>query len=191
MAHTCHATRCETPVPPSMWGCRTHWYMVPKPLRDRIWKHYRAGQEEDWQPSREYLEAAREAVIAVAQREGLEPDTRVYDAFLKALDGYAADYLEALSDQALEEWIEARPPAVREVCKRLPPRACLRRRDTKAHHYRILSYGEHPDGSVTLKLLHGSDSILPGLAVFGVDPAELEVCGCGSWESAGAGEAVG
>lgn len=82
MSHTCHATGCEKLVPPSMWGCRRHWFMVPKALRDRIWATYRAGQEDDWKPSRRYLEAAKAAVVAVAQKEGVKPDTRVYDAFL-------------------------------------------------------------------------------------------------------------
>lgn len=58
--------------------------MVPKAIRDRIWRHYREGQEDDWKPSREYLTAARDAVIAVAEKEGLEPDTRVYDRFLES-----------------------------------------------------------------------------------------------------------
>ena len=84
MAHTCHATGCATPVTPAMWGCRRHWFMVPKPLRDAIWRHYRAGQESDWQPSVAYLNAAKAAVEAVAKREGLTPDTSVYDAFLGA-----------------------------------------------------------------------------------------------------------
>lgn len=83
MPHTCHATACEVAVPPAMWGCRRHWYMVPKPIRDRVWKHYRAGQEEDWKPTWAYLVAAREAVIAVAEKEGLEPDTKVYDVFMR------------------------------------------------------------------------------------------------------------
>lgn len=82
MPHTCHATACTKNVPPEMWGCRRHWFMVPKQIRDRIWQHYRAGQEDDWEPSREYLEAAREAVVAVALKEGVEPDTSVYDVFL-------------------------------------------------------------------------------------------------------------
>ena len=86
MAHTCHATACKKPVPPSMWGCRRHWFMVPKRLRDEVWRTYRAGQERDWQPSREYLEAAKRAVIAVAKLEGIEPDTSVYDMFLEKLD---------------------------------------------------------------------------------------------------------
>lgn len=85
--HTCHATGCDQAVPPKMWGCRRHWFMVPRELRTSIWRHYRPGQEDDWQPSRAYLLAARDAVISVAKKEGLEPDTRVYDAFLSDLSG--------------------------------------------------------------------------------------------------------
>lgn len=83
MAHTCHATGCETAVPPEMWGCKKHWFMVPKPIRDRIWATYRRGQCDDMNPSTEYCEAARDAVIAVAKREGIVPDTAVYDFFLE------------------------------------------------------------------------------------------------------------
>ena len=80
--HTCHATDCEVSVPPEMWGCRTHWFMVPKPIRDRIWRAYRVGQCDDMNPSADYCEAAKDAVIAVAQKEGRVPDTRIYDAFI-------------------------------------------------------------------------------------------------------------
>lgn len=41
-----------------MWGCRKHWFMLPKNLRDKIWKAYRPGQEKDMQPSAEYLAVA-------------------------------------------------------------------------------------------------------------------------------------
>ena len=83
MAHTCHATGCKTEVPPTMFACRRHWLMVPKPIRDRIWATYREGQCDDWKPSEEYLLAAKEAVIAVANKEGIEPDTSLYDCFLE------------------------------------------------------------------------------------------------------------
>jgi len=83
MAHTCHATGCEAKVPPEMWGCRRHWFMVPKLIRDRIWATYRRGQCDDMNPSKEYCLAARDAVIAVAQREGVVPDTAIYDLFLE------------------------------------------------------------------------------------------------------------
>ena len=84
MSHTCHATACEETVPASMWGCRRHWFMVPKAIRDRVWATYRAGQEDDWEPSKAYLRNAKEAVEAVALKEGIAPDTAVYDAFLSA-----------------------------------------------------------------------------------------------------------
>lgn len=83
MSHTCHATACTANVPPTMWGCRRHWFMVPKAIRDRIWATYRVGQCDDKRPSRTYCEAARDAVIAVAKTEGIEPDTKLYDFFLR------------------------------------------------------------------------------------------------------------
>lgn len=82
MAHTCHATGCSARVPPEMWGCRKHWYMVPKPIRDRIWRTYRVGQCNDMNPPGEYLLAAKDAVVAVARREAIDPDTSLYDYFL-------------------------------------------------------------------------------------------------------------
>lgn len=57
--HHCHWPGCERQVPPAMWGCRPHWYRLPPPLRARIWQTYRAGQEDDGRPSRDYLAAAR------------------------------------------------------------------------------------------------------------------------------------
>lgn len=58
--HTCHWPGCERSVPPAMWGCRTHWYQLPKRLRDRVWETYVPGQEITMTPSDEYLEVARE-----------------------------------------------------------------------------------------------------------------------------------
>ncbi|MFP4538871.1 MAG: hypothetical protein ACLFPA_11290 [Dichotomicrobium sp.] len=56
--HTCHWPGCTRQVPPAMWGCKYHWFRLPKHLRDRIWRHYRPGQENDMKPSEEYLAAA-------------------------------------------------------------------------------------------------------------------------------------
>jgi hypothetical protein len=41
-----------------MWGCKKHWFMLPKSLRDLIWGTYRPGQEKDMTPSKEYMEVA-------------------------------------------------------------------------------------------------------------------------------------
>jgi hypothetical protein len=57
--HACHWPGCEKQVPPAMWGCRAHWYRLPKPLRDEIWRSYRPGQETDRKPSRRYVAAAK------------------------------------------------------------------------------------------------------------------------------------
>lgn len=45
-------------VPPSLWGCRSHWYKLPKYLRDLIWQTYVPGQEVSKTPSQAYLDAA-------------------------------------------------------------------------------------------------------------------------------------
>lgn len=57
-AHHCHWPGCPRQVPPAQWGCRMHWYRLPKHLRDRIWSTYRAGQEATMSPSKAYLDAA-------------------------------------------------------------------------------------------------------------------------------------
>jgi hypothetical protein len=44
-----------------MWGCKAHWFQLPKDIRDRIWATYQPGQEVSKTPSRQYIEAARAA----------------------------------------------------------------------------------------------------------------------------------
>ena len=43
-----------------MWGCKPHWFRLPKRLRDQIWATYRPGQERDRNPSEAYLAVADE-----------------------------------------------------------------------------------------------------------------------------------
>ncbi|WP_337175400.1 hypothetical protein [Paludisphaera sp.] len=73
---------CGAVVPASMWGCKAHWFRLPKSIRDRIWAAYRRGQEEDGSFSPRYAEAfkaAREfalkanAVEAQEQTQGTLP----------------------------------------------------------------------------------------------------------------------
>lgn len=58
-SHHCHWPRCPKAVPPAMWGCREHWYKLPKHLRDLIWATYRPGQEISKTPSRAYVLVAK------------------------------------------------------------------------------------------------------------------------------------
>lgn len=73
--HHCHWPGCEKQVPPAMWGCKAHWFALPQTIRNRIWRTYRAGQEQDGRPSSAYVEAAqaaREWIIANhGQQRGL------------------------------------------------------------------------------------------------------------------------
>lgn len=70
MIHTCHADGCSRVVPRAMLMCRVHWFAVPPPLRLKVWKTFTPGQCDDPRlVTKEYLEAARDAVIAVARRE--------------------------------------------------------------------------------------------------------------------------
>lgn len=60
-AHACHWPGCSAQVPPALWGCKPHWFLLPKAIRDDIWSHYRPGQEERLDPSAQYLRAADNA----------------------------------------------------------------------------------------------------------------------------------
>jgi hypothetical protein len=73
MAHECHARDCKRNVPPRMLMCGKHWKMVPRHLQDAVWATYMPGQEITKTPSREYLIAAKDAINAVAEREGKQP----------------------------------------------------------------------------------------------------------------------
>ncbi|MDE2020604.1 MAG: hypothetical protein KGJ13_09740 [Patescibacteria group bacterium] len=65
--HECHWPGCTVQVPPAMWGCKYHWYKLPKRLRDDIWRTYQIGQEETLTPSRAYVEVARKVQVWIKQ----------------------------------------------------------------------------------------------------------------------------
>lgn len=75
MPHTCHARGCEVRVPPRMFMCRRHWYMVPKPMRDAVWATYVPGQERRMDPTRAYLDATRAAINFVYAHDTARVDT--------------------------------------------------------------------------------------------------------------------
>lgn len=60
MSHHCHWPGCNKEVPPKLWGCKEHWYKLPKRLRDAIWATYVPGQEITKTPSVDYIEVANE-----------------------------------------------------------------------------------------------------------------------------------
>jgi|HubBroStandDraft_4_1064222.scaffolds.fasta_scaffold05596_7 hypothetical protein len=67
--HTCHWPGCPKVVAPRMWGCKEHWFKLPKKLRDEIWDSYRPGQEITKTPSSRYLAAAQEVQQWIASQQ--------------------------------------------------------------------------------------------------------------------------
>lgn len=67
--HTCHWPGCTMAVPPAAWGCKKHWLLLPRSLRDRIWAAYVPGQEETKTPSEAYIGAAKAVQEWIAGRE--------------------------------------------------------------------------------------------------------------------------
>ncbi len=65
--HECHWPDCGKQVPPAMWGCKTHWFKLPKALRDKVWDAYIPGQEKRMDPSDEYLTVAREVQVWIKE----------------------------------------------------------------------------------------------------------------------------
>ena len=54
-SHHCHWPGCTKQVPPAMWGCKPHWFALPRELQLRIWSSFRPGQEIDGKPSAAYI----------------------------------------------------------------------------------------------------------------------------------------
>lgn len=69
MDHHCHAYGCCVPCPPESLMCPRHWAMVPTPLQNKVWRHYRPGQCDDKRPSSEWFAAADRAIRHVRERE--------------------------------------------------------------------------------------------------------------------------
>ena len=67
--HHCHWPGCEEQVPPAKWGCRRHWFMLPKRIRDEIWRTFVPTQETTRIVSREYVAAAQAAQSWIRQKE--------------------------------------------------------------------------------------------------------------------------
>jgi hypothetical protein len=69
--HICHAEGCTIAVAPEMLMCRKHWRMVPYRMQRAVWNTYQPGQcDLDPPPSREWLNAAHDAIRTVAIKEG-------------------------------------------------------------------------------------------------------------------------
>ena len=73
--HHCHWPGCTKQVPPAAWGCKPHWFKLPDEIRRRIWQTYRPGQEADSRPSKDYVDAARDAQAWILAHHPPQPET--------------------------------------------------------------------------------------------------------------------
>jgi hypothetical protein len=55
-----------------MWGCKPHWFALPKRLRDMIWDTYVPGQEITKTPSDVYINAAQQVQTWIKAKEFAE-----------------------------------------------------------------------------------------------------------------------
>lgn len=94
---------------------------------------------------------------------------------------YREIMLKHNNDPELRKWILTRPAKIRRAFLKYPPNCYLSNKNMG--HYRLHSYEENTNDSVTVKLVHGRDSYSPGILVFGVPLNSLILCGCGKWES--------
>jgi hypothetical protein len=62
--HECPATRCALHVAPGKLMCRTHWYMVPAPIRTAVWDAWAGGMNAGSPSHRAACADAIEAVNA-------------------------------------------------------------------------------------------------------------------------------
>lgn len=90
--------------------------------------------------------------------------------------------LDRVSPEEMEAWCAQLPDFVAAVARKYPPDRCYRSTQNPRFHYVIGSYEENAGNVCTLKLVHGRDSTLPGVATFGQPPDQLIECDCGKWE---------
>jgi hypothetical protein len=69
MAETCPIDHCDQPRKSNQLMCKSHWYKVPKELRDKIWRLARKMWNGDDDAYQEWSDARDEAIHAVEAKE--------------------------------------------------------------------------------------------------------------------------
>lgn len=44
VGHRCPWPGCAVVVAADLWGCKAHWYEIPRALRQKLWAAYQSGQ---------------------------------------------------------------------------------------------------------------------------------------------------
>ena len=76
--HLCNWPGCRRPIPLSMWGCNSHWYTLPKEIRDQIWQGWTVGKlSPEWIAANEAAQAWIKDMPARIEAMNLGRDTPV------------------------------------------------------------------------------------------------------------------
>ena len=71
--HACRALNCTKTVQSKFLFCFWHWAVLPNWIREQVCVAYVKGQETGRKPiSPEWVKASREAIMYVADQEGIE-----------------------------------------------------------------------------------------------------------------------
>jgi hypothetical protein len=72
-ASRCPIPGCSSRIDSSRLMCRSHWYLVPREVRDQVWATWRSGQAAF---SRDHQDAVLRAIAAVLAATGRTPGNR-------------------------------------------------------------------------------------------------------------------
>ena len=62
---------CGKNIPQSIWGCKRHWFMLPKDIRDWVLSTYEKGINMHLTPTRAYLDATKAAQDWIVDHQDL------------------------------------------------------------------------------------------------------------------------
>lgn len=60
MNRLCQWPGCEVQIPSGMWGCKYHWFKLPKHLRKRLYLAYAPKPQVITVPSPEYVKVMQD-----------------------------------------------------------------------------------------------------------------------------------
>jgi len=65
-----------------------------------------------------------------------------------------------------------------------PPNTCVRPNDAPTEHLKVMGYGETVKQKAVLLLVHGADSVYPGIRISIEDPTpqNITICNCGGFK---------
>jgi hypothetical protein len=97
VTHLCKAHECPERIPFERLMCKPHWFSLPKPIRDAVWREYTGGE------SIRLLAVQRLAVAHSAFLPNDEEAALVAAGYLEEAEKFAARSIETGLGDPLED----------------------------------------------------------------------------------------